>query len=69
MYQRPLRPDELMHFGIPGMERKKHNYIQKIKTSKGWRYIYDEATGKNYERSKKQHGNCKTKLLYGKAAD
>lgn len=49
MYERPLRPDELMHWQ---WEKQNHKYIDKIKTSSGWRYIYDEATGKNYERSK-----------------
>lgn len=51
-YERPLRPDELMHF----------KYIDKIKIPNGWRYIYEQAGGKykkqaaSSRESAKRHG-------------
>lgn len=49
MYQRPLRPDELMHWGIKkGEEAKKHKYFQRelIGTNNGrniYKYYYTKA--------------------------
>ena len=46
VYQRPLRPDELMH---------SHKYIDKVRTKGGaWRYIYDLAGGK-YKKEAETH--------------
>jgi hypothetical protein len=44
-YQRPVRPDELQHGAIGDFlgrtAKRVHKYIKRLKTSKGWRYIYN----------------------------
>lgn len=43
IYQRPLRPDELMHWGIKGMEREDHKYLDRKWVNGRWQYIYSQA--------------------------
>lgn len=37
LYSPPAKPEDIIHF----------KYIDKIRTNGGWRYIYDEVSGKN----------------------
>lgn len=57
MYQRALRPDELMHW-----EKRNHKYLRKVRSGNGWRYIYEEAT------KKQKQDMVRAKKDYDKAA-
>lgn len=60
VYQRPLRPDELYHWGIEkGKEKKDHKYFNRIllgaKNGKNlYRYFYDKAAWDAYNNGKKE---------------
>lgn len=60
VYQRPLRPDELYHWGIEkGKEAKTHKYFNRIQTGVKngqniYRYFYDKAAWDAYNNGKKE---------------
>lgn len=59
VYQRPLRPDELMHWQ---WEKKNHKYLDKVRLPSGaWRYIYDLGSEKSYQTARSNNNAAKRK--------
>lgn len=66
IYQRPLRPDELMHWGIGGrgQERPNHKYKERKWVNGAWQYIYDQAGGKYKKQANYYNDKAKRKSMY-----